>query len=168
MPQGDFHQVGSSPLSIFFQGTSRCVLEDCVGLLEHAAEQDFTINLRVYPMSKDITGFLIVKTVTGRIVTNGLGSLHRLDSGMTRVICEVPRFSRRDVLLGLIFLIGAMLLALFAELRPLDRLLLVGIALLFPARLIRREYYRQVYAHELLGFIRRALSISPNYPLLPQ
>ncbi len=112
-------------------------------------------------------GFLIVKTVAGRIVSNGLGSLHRLDGSMTGVICEVPRFSRRDVLLGVILFVGAMLLALFAELRPLDRVLLVAIALLFAAPLVRREYYRAIYARELLAFVRTALSVVPNYPLLP-
>ena len=166
--QHNFQRVGSSPLSGFFQGASRCPLEDCVSLLERAAEQDFTVNLRFYPMSKDIMGFLIVKTVAGRIVSNGLGSLHRLDGSMTRVICEVPRFSRRDILLGVLLFVGAILLALFAELRPMDRILLVVIALLVAAPVIRREYYRHIHARELLAFVRTALSEVPNYPLLPQ
>jgi hypothetical protein len=162
----NFQRVGSSPLSIFFQGTSRCALEECVSLLERAAERDFTVNLRFYPLSKDIMGFLIVRTVAGRIVSNGLGSLHRLDGTMTRVICEVPRFSRRDILSGLLLFIGAILLALFAELRLSDRVLLAAIALLFAAPLVRREYYRHIHARELLAFVRTALL--PNYPLLTQ
>jgi hypothetical protein len=139
-----------------------------VSLLERAAERDFTVNLRFYPLNKDIMGFLIVRTVAGRIVSNGLGSLHRLDGGMTRIICEVPRFSRRDVLLSVALFVGAILLALFAELPSLDRILLVALAMLFAVPLARREYYRSVHARELLAFVRTALSAIPNYPLLSQ
>jgi hypothetical protein len=161
------HRVGTSPLSIFYQGVSRLSLEDCTHYLEKAAERDFTVNLRLYPMSKDIMGFLIVKSNGGRIVTNGLGSLHRLDGGPTRVICEVPRFSRQAMVLGLLFFAGALVLALFADVRPLDRVLLIGAALLLAAPAVRREYYRNVYGHQLLDFVKVALSAAPDYPLLP-
>ena len=160
-------RVGASPLSIFYQGVSRLSLEDCTRYLEQAAENDFTISLRLYPMSKDIMGFLIVKSNAGRIVSNGLGSLHRLDGGPTRVICEVPRFSRQTIVLGLFFFSIALALALFANLRPMDRVLLVAAALLFAAPAVRREYYRHLYGHQLLDFVRMALSVTLDYPLLP-
>jgi hypothetical protein len=164
---GLLHKVGSSPLSIFYQGVSRLSLEDCSSHLEKAAGRDFTIHLRLYPMSKDVTGFLIVKSVAGTIVTNGLGSLQRLDGGLTRIICEVPRFSRRTILFGSLFFIGAVALALMPGFRPMDRVLLFAVAVLFAAPVVRREYYRHVYAHELLVFVRTALSGSPEYRLLP-
>jgi hypothetical protein len=164
---GFLHKVGASPLSVFYQGVTRLSLEDCSSQLETAASRDFTINLRLYPMSNDVTGFLIVKSVAGRIVTNGLGSLHRLDSGLTRIICEVPRFSWRAILFGLVFFLGAITLALLPGFRPTDRVLLIAIALLFAAPAVRREYYRHVYAHELLAFVKIALSATPEYPLLP-
>jgi hypothetical protein len=160
-------RVGTSPLSIFYQGVSHLSLEDCTHYLEKAAERDFTINLRLYPMSKDIMGFLIVKSNAGRIVTNGLGSLHRLDGGPTRVICEVPRFSRQTIMLGLLFVAGALALALFAEVRPMDRVLLIGVALVFAAPVVKREYYRSLYGHQLLDFVKVALSPATEFPLLP-
>jgi hypothetical protein len=142
-------------------------LEDCTGYLQQAADRDFTINLRLYPMSQDITGFLIVKSVAGRIVTNGLGSLHRLDGNLTRIVCEVPRFSRRAVVLGVLFFLGAIALALLPGFHLADRVILIALALLFAAPAVRREYYRHVYAHELLAFVKMALSATPEYPLLP-
>ncbi len=159
-PRGQLNRVGKSPLTEFYEGVCPESVETCLKRLEHAAGTNHLINLRFYPMTDDIHAFMLVVTAGGRVFGNGLGSLHRLDGSSTKVIYEAPRYSLRDVLVGVLILSGLVVLGLLDGIRPADKGWLLLIAILFIVPLLRRQHQRYTTANQMLDFVRSALQIS--------
>ncbi len=158
--RGRLKRVGKSPLTGFYEGICPDTVETCLKRLEHAAGANYLINLQFYTMNDDIYAFMMVVNEGGRIVGNGLGSLHRLNSNSTKIIYEAPRYSARDVVLGALLLLGLVVVGLLEGVRPADKCWLLLIALLFIVPLLRRQHQRYSTAKQMLEFVRSALQIA--------
>jgi hypothetical protein len=158
-PKGRLTRVGTSPLTAFYEGICFDNVENCIKQLERAAGIHHAISLRLYPMSEDIQAFMMVVTVGGMVVGNGLGSLHRLDGSTTKVICEAPRYSPRDVLVGVVILLGIIALALMNNVTPANKCVFLLIAVVVILPFLRRQYRRYTSANEMLEFVKSALHI---------